>query len=287
MLLMLWFGAPLTLGAGPSVHGSMGPVVRQQPSRIVSLVPAVTEMLFAIGAGHAVVGVSSFDNYPAEALSRPRVGALVDPNVERILSLEPDLVVVYGSQDDLMAQLTRAGVGLFRYEHAGLADITTTIRAIGDRVGRRRPAEDLANRIERDLTDMRRETAGRRRPRTALLFGREPGTLRTIYASGGVGFMHDMLETAGAANAFADVKRQNLQASAEILLARAPEVILEIHGADSTPGRLARERDVWRQLAALPAVRSGRVHLLADDRLSIPGPRVVEAVRVMARAIKP
>jgi iron complex transport system substrate-binding protein len=240
-------------------------------------------MLFAMGAGADVVGVSSYDVFPPEVKTKPRVGALVDPDFERILSLRPDLVIVYNSQIDLIARLERASVPMFRYEHAGLADITATIRSLGDRIGRADPARALADRIERDLADIRRRVAGKRRPRTALIFGRESGSLRGIYASGGIGFMHDMLEAAGGEDIFRDVKRQNLQATTEILLTRAPEVIIEVHAGETwTPDRIRIEEQTWRGLPSLPAVRTGRVHVLVDDRLSIPGPRVAEAVRLLA-----
>ena len=84
-----------------------------KPARIVSLIPAVTEMLFAIGAGDQVVGVSTFDTYPKEATTRPRVGGLFDPNFEAILTLRPDLVVVYGSQEELIRRLGRASIPIY------------------------------------------------------------------------------------------------------------------------------------------------------------------------------
>ena len=105
------------------------------PARIVSLVPATTEMLFAVGAGDRVVGVGSFDRFPPEVERIQRVGALLDPDVERILALRPDLVVVYRSQTDLLAQLARAQIPPFVYAHAGLADVTATLRELGARVG--------------------------------------------------------------------------------------------------------------------------------------------------------
>ena len=256
------------------------------PSRIISLVPAVTEMVFAIGAGKAVVGVSSFDRYPEDVRTLPKVGALIDPDFERMLSLKPDLVIVYGSQIDLMSRLTRVGVPMFRYEHAGLADVTATIRSLGERLGRADAARALAAGIEKDLDAVRRTFAGRPRPRTAVLVEREPGTLRNIYASAGIGFLHDMLEAAGGEDVFADVKRQSLQATVEILLSRAPEVIIEVHPELGwTSEKEARERAVWRALPSLPAVRTNRVHLLADDRLTVPGPRVAEAVRILAQVL--
>src|SRR3954454_20884870 len=115
------------------------------PQRIISLIPPVTETLFAVGAGPQVVAVSSFDNYPPEATRLQRVGALLDPDVERILSLRPDLVVVYASQVDLCAQLERAHIPTYVYSHAGLADVTSTIREVGARVGHGAVAAQLAD----------------------------------------------------------------------------------------------------------------------------------------------
>jgi iron complex transport system substrate-binding protein len=251
-------------------------------------VPAVTEMLFAIGAGADVAGVSTYDRFPAEAATRPQVGALLDPDFEKILSLKPDLVVVYGTQAELIARLTRVSIPMFRYEHAGLPDVTATIRAIGERVGRGPAGAALADRIEGELAAVRTRVAGRGRPRTLLVFGREPGGLRGIYASGGIGFLHDMLETAGGTDVFADIKRQSVQVTTEMLLARSPEVILELHGSGDVPkDRVETERNVWRTLPSLLAVRTGRIHLLMDDALMIPGPRVAGAVRQMADVLHP
>ena len=283
-LLTLATSAP---SAGPfRTLGPSDPADQSGPSRIISLVPAVTEMLFAIGAGDQIVGVSSYEIYPPEAKKRPSMGALFDPDVERILAAKSDLVIVYGSQTELMSRLQRASVPMFRYEHAGLADITSTIRALGDRVGRGARAREVAASIERDLNAIRQSVAGKPRPKTALLFGREPGALRNMYASGGVGFMHDMLELVGGIDAFADVKRQNLQATTEILLARAPEVIIEVHPAEGwTPERIVTERAVWKGLPSLPAVRTGRIHILTDDRLIVPGPRVAEGAKLLASVL--
>jgi len=254
--------------------------------RIISLVPAVTEMLFAIGAGDAVIGVSSYDHYPPAVETRTRVGALVDPDFERILSLKPDLVIVYGTQNDLVARLGRASLPVFNYEHAGLADITETIRKLGDRIGRSAEARREADRIENGLADFRRRAAGRPRPRTALIFERDAGSLRGMFASAGIGFLHDMLDVAGGTDAFGDVQRQSLQLSVEALLARAPDVILELRPDEGwSAARLEKERAVWNTLASVPAIRNGQLHIIADQRVLVPGPRVVEGVGLMFAAL--
>jgi iron complex transport system substrate-binding protein len=258
-----------------------------QIQRIISLVPAATEMLYAIGAGPRVVAVSSYDSFPPEVNTLPKVGALLDPNVELMLSLKPQLVVVYGSQTDLKQQLGRAGISIFDYRHAGLADVMTTIRALGERTGNAAKAEEVAQGIERGLDDIRRRVAGRPRPRTLLVFGRERLALRGLYASGGVGFLNDMLEIAGGTNAFADVKTQAVQASTEQILARRPEVILEARALNSAwpSGDRQAELNVWNAVASIPAVRNRRVLFLFDDRVVIPGPRVVEGAAIMAKAL--
>ncbi|MFP5378489.1 MAG: ABC transporter substrate-binding protein [Vicinamibacteria bacterium] len=261
-------------------------IAAQAPGRIVSLVPAVTEMLFAIGAGPQVIAVSSYDREPAEVEALPKVGALLDPDVERILSLRPDLVITYGSQDDLRTQLARAGLASFDYRHGSLADVTATIRALGIRTGRAAGAEAVAAAIEGRIDAVRRQVAGRPAPRTLLVFGRERGALRNIYVSGGRGFLHDALVAAGGVNVFADIDREAVQATTEQILARAPEVIVELRSADAfTDAERATEIAAWRRLASVPAVRDGRIHILTGSGLTVPGPRIPETVERIAGAL--
>jgi cobalamin transport system substrate-binding protein len=256
------------------------------PRRIVSLVPATTEMLFAMGASDRVAGVSDYDRFPPEVEKITRVGGLLDPNLERILALRPDLVIVYETQADLKRQLDRAGVPVYDYVHRGLPDITETIRTIGRRIGAPAAADAEAGRIERQLAEMRARVAGRKRPKTLLVFGRDPGALRHIDASGGYGFLHDLLELAGGDDALADLKRQSVQMSSEMVLARAPEVIIELHyGTSLAANRTEAERRVWNALPSVPAVRNNRVYLLSGDEFVVPGPRIVLAAERFARTL--
>jgi iron complex transport system substrate-binding protein len=282
VLLVAW----LLCGAAPQPPNSQ---TAKSPNRIISVIPAVTEILFAIGAGRQVVGVGSFDTFPPEVNKLPKVGALLDPDVERILSLKPDLVVIYASQADLKQQLRRAGIRTYEYQHAGLADVTSTIRALGEVTGHQEDARKVAASIERGLAEIRARVASESKPRTLLVFGHERGALRGIYASGGVGFLDDMLTISGGSNVFADVKQQSVQASTEQIIARRPEVILEIRASDSAfPAADQRtEVRVWNALPSVPAVRTNRVSFLVDDRLVIPGPRVAEGTRLMAQALHP
>lgn len=258
------------------------------PQRIVSLVPATTEMLYVMGAGSRLVGVGSYDRYPPDVEKLPRLGGLLDPSVERLIALRPDLVIVYDSQTDLRRQLERARLPAWGYSLKGLPDITSTMRALGERIGMAAQGKAAAANIEAQLRAIQSRVAGRPRPRTLLVFGREPGSLRGINASGGYGFLHDLLEVAGGTDVLSDIKQATVSMSSEMVLGRAPEVIIEVHYGDSLKNtQLDTERRVWDTLRAVPAVRTRRVYLLAGDEFVVPGPRVVQAADRFARALHP
>ena len=264
------------------------PAAAQSPQRVVSLVPAVTEMIFAIGDGARVAAVSNYDHFPAEVSKLPKVGGLLDPSVERILAIKPDLVIVYATQKELIERLDRAKIPYFNYQHRALPDILTTIRAIGARMGSTARGDALASAMARSFAEIRAKTAGLPHPNTLLVFERDPAALRNVYASGGYGFLHDMLEIAGGRNVYADVKTQAVQASTEMLIASKPEVIIElIYGDNLKKANLERELRAWDVLASVPAVRSHRVLALTGDEFVVPGPRVVDATRTLARALHP
>jgi iron complex transport system substrate-binding protein len=254
------------------------------PTRIVSIIPATTEMLFAMGAGNRVVAVSSYDHFPAEVERLPKVGALLDPDVERILTLKPDLVIVYETQTDLKTQLDRAKIPYYSYAHRGLPDITETIRSLGAIVGVPAEAGALATRLEQQLAGIRARVASSPRPKTLLIFGRERGSLRNIDASGGEGFLHDMVQTAGGADVLGDMARQSVMMSTEMVLTRAPEVILELRTATDDLNPDAR---AWDALPSVPAVRNHRVYLLQGEEFVVPGPRVAMATERIARVLHP
>ena len=274
----VWTLAALLVAASLAIHG--------EAHRIVSIVPATTEMLFAMGAGDRVVAVGSYDRFPADVDKLPRVGALLDPDVERIIAMRPDLVVLYGTQTELRTQLERATIPFYPYTHRGLSDITETIRSLGARIGMETSANSLAARIEARLKEIRSRVANSERPRTLLVFGRDKGTLTNIDASGGYGFLHDMLEAAGGTDVLGDVHQQSVMMTTEMVLARAPEAIIELRYARGDPTSEA-DMAAWNRLASVPAVRNHRVYLLRGEEFVVPGPRVAAATERIARTLHP
>ena len=273
---------------------TIGTAITQSPlpQRIVSLVPAVTEILVSIGAGSELVGIGSFDQIPIgpnQDSSVTRVGGLLDPNVERIFTLRPDLVILYDTQTDLRSQLEKASIPILTYTHEGLAEVSDMIRLLGIRTGHSTEAETIATELEASLVAIQRRVAGRPKPRTLLVFGREPLTLRNVYASGGIGFLQDMLEVAGGNNVFSEIDSENVShVSSESILSAAPEIIIEIRYGENLPRNIVEdERAVWTQLSTLPAVRNNRIYFVTGNRFVVPGPRVAQATEELARMIHP
>ena len=261
---------------------------QSSPRRIVSLVPAITEMLFAIGAGPQVVAVSNYDVEPPEVRSLPTVGALIDPDTERIIALRPDLVITYGSQADLKAQLKSVSIPFFDYRHGGLDHIMVTMRELGARTGHVEQADARARALQASIDAVKARVAGKPRPRTLLVFGREPGSLRNIYASAGRGFLHDMLVAAGGDDVLDDIDKESAQIGTEMILARRPDVIIELNAANRlNEADLKAVLEPWSALSSVPAVRNKRVIVLLGSGLTVPGPRVIEGVEKMAKALHP
>ena len=141
--------------------------------------------------------------------------------------------------------------------------------------------------LQARLNVVRERVKGLRRPRTVLVFDRQPGTLRAVYASGGAGFLHEMLEIAGGTNVFADVSRESVQPSLETLLARAPDVILEVRATGLIEKQQRPNKTRGRRSPPIPAVKNRRVHLLTGDYLVVPGPRLAMATETFARTLHP
>jgi len=261
------------------------------PQRIVSTAPSVTEVLFDLGLGDRVVGVSTFCRYPPEAARLPKVGTFVNPNIEPILALKPDLVIIIKNPIRLAEKLESMQVRTLEVDQDTLAGIEDSIRKIGEAAGVADRAAALNRDIREKLDDIRRRVAGRPKRKIVFLVGRSPGELQGMVAVGRASYLTELMELAGGVNAFADAPGAYPKVSLEEMLARDPGVIVDMGEMADTAGvtdaqKLAVER-LWGRYPALSAVRASEVHAVADDIFVVPGPRVVEAARVFARLLHP
>ena len=250
-------------------------------TRIVTTAPSTTEIAFALGLGPSVVGVSDYCRLPPEAAKRTRVGPYLAPSLERILALRPDLVVLDQVQAAIVSGLERAGVRTVGVRMQNLEDVRVAVRAVGRAGAREREAAALLRGLDHALEQGPRL---RGQPRALLIVGRDPGTFRNLVACGPSSFAGELLHIAGGRNAFDDVERPYFQISIEGVLARSPDVIVEIVDEGVNPETAKAQ---WSELAAVVAVRTNRVYVLRNRLLTTPGPRAPEALAALVRTIEP
>jgi iron complex transport system substrate-binding protein len=269
----------LPIAAAFAIGGSAA-AATSPPRRIVSLAPAVTETLFALGAGGEVVGVSQYCDYPPEVAHLPRVGSFLTPNVEAIVGLRPDLIIgpeLSSSQREVRA-LQTMGYPTLTIDDNSLEGIEQSISLIGARTGREREAARLLATIQAHIDSVRARIA-QTKPRTVvMLVGHQP-----IVAVGRGTFLDGLLKLAGGDN-LADLSDQSWpHLSLEYVIAIRPEVILDgAMGSDaSTPSGF------WARYPNVPAVRDHRVYGYPQDPMLQPGPRVWQSLEILARRIHP
>ncbi len=260
-----------------------------QAGRIISFAPSITELLFALGLGERVVGVTRFCNYPAEVAGKARIGGYFDPNYEAIAAAAPDLIVLLLEHEEPRRLLSAEGRRVLTVNHNTLPGIIESIRQVGLAGGVSERAEFLAEELERRLAEVERRTHGRPRPRVLITVAREPGSgrLGSLYIAGKGNFYSRLLELAGGVNAYQG-ELPLPEFSAEGLLHLDPEVIVEILGPPSAgeAAQQAARRD-WQSVPQLAAVRADRIHLFVDDFDIIPGPRIVGTLEKLARVLHP
>jgi iron complex transport system substrate-binding protein len=261
------------------------------PARIVSTAPSLTEILFALGLGPRVVGATTYCNYPEEARRVPRIGTYIQPNLETIVSLRPDLVVIEANPIRLRERLEGLGLKVLELEQRTVTDVFRAIERIGEATGAYQQARALEARIRSDLAEIGRKTAGRKRRRMAFIVGRTPGTLEGLIAVGSASYLNELITLAGGENVFGAVPAPYPKVSLEEILARNPEVIIDMGemGRASTASEAERRRvvELWSRYGSLAAVRERRVFAVASDLYVIPGPRMSEAARELARMLQP
>jgi iron complex transport system substrate-binding protein len=253
--------------------------------RIVSTAPSITESLFALGLGDEVVGVSNYCHYPPEANTRTRVGQLLNPDVETIISLHPDLVIVEQIPNHLQEKLERVHIRSISVAHNTVEDVLQSDEMIARAAGVPNAALRLNSRVKHDLNDVRAKTASFPRWKAVFVVGHSPGKLSGFFVSGKHTYLSELLEIAGATNVFDDAKQLYPQVSMEEILARDPDVIVEM--VEDTPGKKADALRLWNNEPHLRAVRTHRVFEVPSDLFVVPSPRVTEAAHYLAHVLHP
>ncbi|MCX8071940.1 MAG: cobalamin-binding protein [Candidatus Binatia bacterium] len=251
------------------------------PQRIVSLAPALTELVFALGVGDRLVGATAQCDFPPQALTLPRVGTFLSPNVEAVLHARPDIVLVSPSPGNRRAveQLRNLGLRVFVVDPQTVQDLAATVRQVGKALGVEEHADRLADRFVASIEATQRLVASCPPRKVLFVVGRNP-----LIAVGSGTMQDELIHLAGGTNV---VRAHGWpKVSIESVLQAGPEVIIDATmGSDST--NAGDGVAFWDQFPLLPAVKNRRVVIRADDRILRPGPRLPEGLRALAEDIHP
>jgi ABC-type Fe3+-hydroxamate transport system substrate-binding protein len=253
----------------------------EKPHRLVALTPSLTEMVYSLGAGGDIVGVTNYTDYPPDARHKTGVGGLVDPSIEQIVALRPDLVLatLEANRTDTIDTLQRVGIPVFVVRPEGLDGILLAIQQVGVALNRVSDARALVDRLRARRLDVARRVAGRRKPRVFVLIWPDP-----VVTVGRHAFITEAIEAAGAICVTSDIVQQWPRLSLEEVVRRAPDTLLLIKGGHPT---LAidelRTRPGWDRI---PAVNANRF-IETDARVEHSSPVVFDALEELARTFHP
>jgi len=251
------------------------------PARIISLVPSVTEILFAIGAQDRLVGVTDFCDYPAEARRKPHVGGMLAPSLEGMVSLKPELVVATnaGNRQETFDQLERLRIPVYVVNPVTVSDVLDLMGRLGRLTDRAEAADRAVAVLRERMREVTARVEGRPRPRVLYVLWPDP-----LIVPGREALVTELIQLAGGQSLTADDADAWPRYSLEAAVAKSPEVILLAnHGAGT--GAVSIEK--WQRLASLPAVKSGRLLSVSGDLMHRYGPRFVDGLEQLAHAIHP
>ncbi len=261
------------------------------PRRIVSTAPSSTEMLYALGLGDRVVGVTTYCHYPPDARSKPKIGTYIEPNFERIAALKPDLVVIQKNPINMAARLGALKLNVLEVSHDTVDEVFVSMQRIADAGGVSQSGREVIANLQRRLNDTRDRMA--RLPKRKMMFivGRSPDSIEDLIAVGRASYLNGVIEIAGGANIFKDAIAPYPKVGMEDVLARNPEAIVDMGDMSQTEGVTdAHKRSVvllWSRYRTLAAVRNHAVYAVASDIFTVPGPRMVEAAEAFAKMLHP
>ena len=256
--------------------------------RVISTSPAITEIIFALGVGNKVVGVTDFCSYPKEACTLPSIGGPLNPSTETWISLKPDLIII---QED--SKIIQKNANIFKIPSlmlsvSNLKDILASIQAIAESLEVPKIGHQLIDKIEKKINDYRIQLKQLKPRQVLMLLSDTNDPSRDLYAVGRETFLNELLTIAGGENVLPHTMAKYPKISKEFIIAKSPEIIIEIGPKSnlSNEGILVRKK-AWGKYPTLRAVRNDRLYFIGADYILIPGPRLVNILDDLTRNIHP
>ncbi len=272
VFLSLWVWAPCLSFCGTDTH----------VARIVSLAPSITEIIYTLGLGDRLVGVTSFSNYPAEAKKLPKIGTYIHLNLEKIIQLNPDIAIGTwdGNRRLDIRILKEMGIKVYMTTPKNIWEVINSIQQIGMILGIPQKGVMVARSLRMRIDNIRKKVSTLKRVRVFLQINNRP--LITVNKDT---FQNDLMRLAGGINIAEDEPIRYPRISIEEVIYRRPEVI--IISSMEIGGKFEEMRQEWMKWKDIPAVKNGRVFLVNSDLLDRASPRLVEGLETLARLIHP
>ncbi len=263
-------------------------VINKTPQRIVSLAPSNTEILFALGAGKRVVGVTDYCDYPPEAVKMKKegliesIGGYSTVNIEKVIALKPDLVLAaYGNGKEVVDVLRSYGIKVIALNPRNISDVMRDILIIGKAVGEEKNATKLVNWMKNEIKKLKEEASRYKvRPRIVHILWNDP-----IWVSGNDTFANDVIELAGGINAFKDIEGWKI-VSYEEILAKNPDIIIVNSGSGMGGKKNILYNWVIKKFPDLDAVKKGNVYVINSDLIDRPSYRLIYAAKEIAKWVE-
>jgi ABC-type Fe3+-hydroxamate transport system substrate-binding protein len=267
--------------AGHTIQDEVGRTVAvpDHPHRLVCLAPSITDTVYELGSGAEIVGITDYTKYPPEAAQKPTVGGVINPSLEKIASLHPDLILAIGDLNTfgMVRSLEQMGFPVFVVQPHGVEGIYRSIESIGEAIDQQERARTLIARLRSRERAVREKAAGKKSPSVFFVLWADP-----IMTVGRGAFITELIEIAGGNSITADMPNEWPRISLETLISRQPEYVLIDRDSAVTIESLQRQAG-WRSLDAIAA---GRV-LYVDDRINFPSPVVFDVLEDLARQLHP
>ncbi len=244
------------------------------PKRIISMAPSVTELIWAMGLGDRQIGRTQYCLYPPQAEKIPVVGALLDPNLERIMMLQPDMVLITASSSTLREKFAALNLPVHVLPDSSLADIFDAIDQMGRLANRPKTASALVRHLRADLDRLQaiaKARADNRHPKVIFVTGALPTPPNSIWVAGPGGYLDSLLRMASAVNMTGQItKRSWVEITPEQVVWQKPDAIIEVR----EPAQMARRQQAAAVWQALPGLNATRIVTLDEPAMLVPGPRV-------------
>ena len=255
--------------------------VAKAPARVVSLAPSITEMLFALGLDEQIVGVTDFCNFPVAAKAKAKVG-YANPNLESLVALRPELIVAPREfhRANVLAKLEELKIPVLLLEATSVESIFSHIHTLGRIFDRSTEAHAMTAAMRSRMAELTARTEHLARVRVLYVINSQP-----LITVGPGSYIHQMIGLAGGLNIAAEAKAPYPRLTMETVLKEDPEILLFPRGSVETVSR--SEQEAWRRWTTVTAVRESRLREVSADALNRPGPRVMEGLEALARAIHP